>query len=78
MYDKFPTPLINRLEKHFVLTSSILEQWQEIVLTDFEKWIKKFAFAGYKNFTTSVLDIPLIMYAVVGKYLAARVQTACI
>ena len=42
MYDKFPTPLINRLEKHFVLTSSILEDWQVEVLHIFEKWISEF------------------------------------
>ena len=46
MYDKFPTPLINRLEKHFVLTSFILEDWQENVLRDVEEWIKKFSDTG--------------------------------
>ncbi len=43
VYEKFPTPLINRLEKHFVLTSSILEDWQKEVLTVFEKWIQDFS-----------------------------------
>ncbi|XP_064404373.1 E3 ubiquitin-protein ligase RNF213-like isoform X3 [Halichondria panicea] len=43
VYEKFPTPLINRLEKHFVLTSSILEDWQREVLTVFEKWIQDFS-----------------------------------
>ena len=47
MYEKFPTPLINRLEKHFVLTSSILEDWQEQVLKDFEEWIRNFSDTGY-------------------------------
>ena len=47
MYEDFPTPLINRLEKHFVLTSSILESWQEAVLSDFEDWIEKFSSTGY-------------------------------
>lgn len=42
VYVKFPTPLINRLEKHFVLTSSILEEWQGKVLHIFEEWISKF------------------------------------
>ena len=49
VYDKFPTPLINRLEKHFVLTSSILKDWQEDVLEDFDDWIKKFSDAGYMH-----------------------------
>ena len=43
VYDHFPTPLINRMEKHFVLTSSILENWQEEVLDEFERWIEKFS-----------------------------------
>lgn len=47
VYDKFPTPLINRLEKHFVLTSSILMPWQEIVLSKFESWIRGFSDPGY-------------------------------
>ena len=47
MYEKFPIPLINRLEKHFVLTSSILEDWQEQVLEDFQEWIRDFSATGY-------------------------------
>ena len=43
---KFPTPLINRLEKHFVLTSSILEPWQESLLKKFMEWINKFSDTG--------------------------------
>ncbi len=43
VYSKFPTPLINRLEKHFVLTSSILEKWQGDLLEIFTKWIFNFS-----------------------------------
>jgi len=43
VYQKFPTPLINRMEKHFVLISSVLEKWQEEVLEDFEKWITQYS-----------------------------------
>ncbi len=43
VYSKFPTPLINRLEKHFVLTSSILERWQDELLVVFQKWISDFS-----------------------------------
>ena len=43
VYSQFPTPLINRLEKHFVLTSSILEEWQMEVLNQLHDWIKKFS-----------------------------------
>ena len=42
VYRKFPTPLINRMEKHFVLTSSILKEWQEKVLRRLENWLEDF------------------------------------
>ena len=44
VYETFPTPLINRLEKHFVLTSSVLNEWQKEVLAEFEAWIQTFCF----------------------------------
>ena len=43
VYKKFSTPLINRLEKHFVLASSVLEDWQRALLESFEQWIRKFS-----------------------------------
>ena len=43
VYEKFPTPLINRLEKHFLLTSSILKDWQLEVLAEFKEWISRFS-----------------------------------
>ena len=43
VYDKFPTPLINRLEKHYVLTSHILNDWQGNVMVKFEQWINGFS-----------------------------------
>ena len=43
VYEKFPTPLINRLEKHFVLTSSVLTEEQQDVLHHFQDWIYQFA-----------------------------------
>lgn len=49
MYEKFPTPLINRLEKHFVLTSSVLKEWQQEVLTHFENWIEDFSGVRYER-----------------------------
>ena len=47
VHKKFPTPLINRLEKHFVLTSTILNKSQGIVLELFEDWISNFSDTGY-------------------------------
>ena len=43
VYEKFPTPLINRLEKHFVLTSSVLTEGQQDMLHHFQDWIKQFS-----------------------------------
>ena len=43
VYNKFPTPLINRLEKHFVLTSSVLNVDQEDVHQKLEHWVQMFS-----------------------------------
>ena len=50
VYNEFATPLINRLEKHFVLASSILEEWQIEVLNRLEAWINKFSSVRWVNF----------------------------
>ena len=42
VYNTFPTPLINRLEKHFVLTETILLDWQKEVLKQLKTWVEKF------------------------------------
>lgn len=47
VYDKFPTPLINRLEKHFVRASSMLSDWQEDVLEKLMSWVKEFSSVRY-------------------------------
>ena len=49
VYEKFPTPLINRLEKHFVLTSSVLTEWQLEVLHYFMDWIQQFSSVTRKS-----------------------------
>ena len=43
VYEKFPIPLINRLEKHFVLTRTVLLSWQERVLDALVKWVQQFS-----------------------------------
>ena len=50
MYERFPTPLINRLEKHFVLTSSVLEEWQTEVLEWLKEWVEKFSHVSSLDF----------------------------
>ena len=42
VYDRFPTPLINRLEKHRLVMESILESQKLEVLREFHIWIDKF------------------------------------
>ena len=43
VYEEFPTPLINRLEKHFVVTATVLNETQKQLLKDVENWVKKYA-----------------------------------
>ena len=43
VYEKFPTPLINRLEKHFVLMSSILSAQEKDILSRLDSWITQFS-----------------------------------
>jgi hypothetical protein len=59
VYQEFPTPLINRLEKHFVLYSSVLEDWQTHTLTELEEWIKDFSHVHSSNFRYGGIYFPL-------------------
>ena len=43
VYEKFPIPLINRLEKHFVLTRTVLLPWQEELLDKLVNWVEQFS-----------------------------------
>ena len=42
VYKDFPTPLINRLEKHFVVTSTILTGPQKQIMNRLMKWADDF------------------------------------
>lgn len=42
VYKDFPTPLINRLEKHFVVTSTILTELQKQIMNKLMKWAEDF------------------------------------
>ncbi|KAK9530838.1 hypothetical protein VZT92_012317 [Zoarces viviparus] len=42
VYEHFPMPLINRLEKHRVDRSTDLEPWQHRVLHKLKEWVKEF------------------------------------
>jgi len=42
VYKDFPTPLINRLEKHFVVTSTILTVTQKEIVSRLMEWAEDF------------------------------------
>ena len=42
VYDEFPTPLINRLEKHYLVTSTILTDKEKSVMQKIDSWVKEF------------------------------------
>ena len=43
VYDEFPTPLINRLEKHYLVASTILSKKQEKLMNKIVHWVKNFS-----------------------------------
>ena len=42
MYEEFPTPLINRLEKHYLVTSTMLTEKHEVLLKKITNWVEEF------------------------------------
>ena len=43
VYSKFPIPLINRLEKHYLVTSASLSSAQQAVVDRLLDWVTKFS-----------------------------------
>ena len=43
VYDTFPIPLINRMEKHFLVMSSGLTEAQKHVTKELQAWVEEFA-----------------------------------
>ena len=43
VYKKFPIPLINRLEKHFLATTNMLTTVQIDIARELDQWAKDFA-----------------------------------
>ena len=43
VYSKFPIPLINRLEKHYLVTSASLSSAQAAVVIRLQDWVMKFS-----------------------------------
>lgn len=57
VYEHFPVPLINRLEKHIVDRSTDLESWQHRVLDKLREWTKEFAGEANEDFKLSDIFI---------------------
>lgn len=57
VYEHFPVPLINRLEKHIVDRSTDLELWQHRVLEKLREWTKEFSGEANKDFKLSDIFI---------------------
>lgn len=53
VYEHFPMPLINRLEKHRVDRSTDLEPWQHRVLHKLKEWVKEFSGEASEDFKLS-------------------------
>ncbi|KAL3881508.1 hypothetical protein ACJMK2_027940, partial [Sinanodonta woodiana] len=49
VYKKFPIPLINRLEKHFLTVNTILTREQSQLAEELEKWVKDFCTESTKS-----------------------------
>ncbi|RWS18650.1 E3 ubiquitin-protein ligase RNF213-like protein, partial [Leptotrombidium deliense] len=43
VYEQFPVPLINRLEKHYLDISSVLQEWQKSIVQELTQWAEEFA-----------------------------------
>lgn len=43
VYSKFPIPLINRLEKHYLVTSASLSSAQRAVVDLLHDWVRRFS-----------------------------------
>ncbi|XP_036427896.1 E3 ubiquitin-protein ligase rnf213-beta isoform X2 [Colossoma macropomum] len=56
VYDKFPVPLKNRLEKHRVDRSTDLTPWQHRVLAKLRNWVCAFSHAGSTSSDFSPTD----------------------
>jgi len=55
VYQQFPIPLINRMEKHFVFTENVLTRVQMQIATEISDWTKKFSnvVTGYAVLSSS-------------------------
>ena len=43
VWEKFPIPLINRLEKHYLGMETLLSSEQTVLVSKMKKWIERFS-----------------------------------
>ena len=63
VYEEFPTPLINRLEKHFLVTSTMLSQKQEKLVNKIKSWVEDFSRVSASYYSNWESKIQLSWYA---------------
>jgi len=49
VYDKFPIPLINRLEKHFLAMDTMLTEDQRQLADQLQRWAEQFCYTGQRQ-----------------------------
>ena len=49
VYSKFPIPLINRLEKHYLVTAASLNSSQRLVVERLQDWVTKFSHVNFER-----------------------------
>ena len=54
VYESFPIPLINRLEKHFLMITSGLEEEDKLVSEELSKWAHDFAIVTSGRFVIKI------------------------
>ena len=54
VYKTFPIPLINRLEKHFLVTSTAMNQEQKGIENKLDEWAKDFSVVSTNKYSILV------------------------
>lgn len=70
VYNRFPIPLINRLEKHFLVMSSGLTEPQEQLAKKLEAWVEDFAEVfqrDYENKKRFLQEMHVIFYVLISR-----------
>lgn len=50
VYEHFPIPLVNRLEKHYLDINTVLERWQKDIVEELKVWVEKFVDVRVEHF----------------------------